>query len=353
MGHAIPMWLGNHLMWVMKRMGVEVLPYSHMQYCRVVQEQQTNGTDKDLFEVFVRKSYDRLDVRKHTTNMMLVFPSQTERSHDLISDTNGLESAPDGGYLVNSELCARSKVYVAGPSANIPHPLFGRMGLEGEEDAWVSGVHAGRNMAGARAQYAHVAHRLTCRMVGTESVNLQVIGQTHDNLDTVGYLAMGRWAQLENDVPQDASTRVVSKPSGEPPVARRRSSGSGEDDSEFLQVAPRSGVVYFLQMPEQLRKGHQIDRQTGRVVGVALLNMPPSALIIARSLITERRQVADDEELRKVIAVDKCDSGRKSIKRTTQGKTAVNSRTSAQAPGIGTSNDKWTRAIFGTLPHER
>jgi len=31
MGHAIPMYLGNHLMWVMKRMGIEVLPYSHMQ----------------------------------------------------------------------------------------------------------------------------------------------------------------------------------------------------------------------------------------------------------------------------------------------------------------------------------
>ena len=142
-------------------------------------------------------------------------------------------------------------------------------------------------------------------------------------------------------------------PSGEPTVVRRRSSGSAEDDAEFLQVAPRSGVVYFLQMPEQLRKGHQIDRQTGRVVGVALLNMPPSALVTARELIAQRREVVDDEELRKVIAVAKCDSGRKSIKRATQGKSAVSLRGSAQAPGLGTSNDKWTRAIFGTLPHER
>ena len=45
-----------------------------------------------------------------------------------------------------------------------------------------------------------------------------------------------------------------------------------------LQVAPRSGVVYFLQMPEHLTKGHQIERQRGRVVGVALLNMPPNAI---------------------------------------------------------------------------
>jgi len=72
--------------------------------------------------------------------------------HMYIHTYIGLESAPDGGYLVNSELCARSKVYVAGPCANIPHPLFGRMGLEGEEDAWMSGVHAGRNMAGKHSQ---------------------------------------------------------------------------------------------------------------------------------------------------------------------------------------------------------
>jgi len=72
--------------------------------------------------------------------------------HIYIQTYIGLESAPDGGYLVNSELCARSKVYVAGPCANIPHPLFGRMGLEGEEDAWMSGVHAGRNMAGKHSQ---------------------------------------------------------------------------------------------------------------------------------------------------------------------------------------------------------
>jgi len=106
-------------------------------------------------------------------------------------------------------------------------------------------------------------------------------------------------------------------------------------------------------MPQHLTKGHQIERQRGRVVGVALLNMPPSAIQVARRLIAERRFVTDEEELRKVISVDKCDSGRKSIKRTTQGKAAVNSRNTARAPALGTSNDKWTRAIFGTLPHER
>ena len=60
--------------------------------------------------------------------------------------------------------------------------------------------------------------------------------------------------------------------------------------------------------------------------------------------------INNEEDLRKYIAVDKCDSGRKSIKRTTQGK-SLNSRNTG--PALGSSNDKWTRAIFGTLPHER
>ena len=96
MGNAIPHYLGTHIMWLMKRMGVEVLPYAHMQYCRVVQEASEDSevaaneictlrpTNSEYFEVFVRKSYDRLDVRKHTTNMLVVFPARTGRSNHLI-----------------------------------------------------------------------------------------------------------------------------------------------------------------------------------------------------------------------------------------------------------------------------
>ena len=411
LGHAIPHYLGNHLMWLMKRMGVDLMPYSHMQYCRVVQRETADGNTQDLCEVFVRKSYDRLDVRKLMTNLLLVFPSHTTRTTDLVSERNGLEVASDGGIQVNGELCARSRVYVAGPSANVPHPLFGRMGLEGEEDAWASGECAGRNMAGDHALFSHVSQKVSCRLVGQDGVNLQVIGKTDDSLDTVGFWAMGRWADApasdvtletaptpESYVAPDESVRAtatvadkalagvtwaVSSVAGAataataaattyadapaqstanapsmppPPAASSRRSGmpaEPDESDEFLQVAPRSGVVYFLQMPEHLSKGHQIERQRGRVVGAALLNMPPDAAQTARRLIAERRYVRDEEELRRAIAVDKCDSGRKSIKRTTQGKSAVNSRNTARAPALGTSNDKWTRAIFGTLPHER
>ena len=395
LGHAIPHYLGNHIMWVMKRMGVDVMPYSHMQYCRVVDREAEDGSKQEHFEVFVRKSYDRLDVRKLSTNLLLVFPSHEKRTTDLVSERNGLEVAADGGIQVNGELCARSGVYVAGPSANVPHPLFGRMGLEGDEDAWESGVCAGRNMAGDKTLYAHVSQRVSCRLVGHDAVNLEVIGKTDDMLDTVGFWAMGRWpdttanAALEPPFHSTLSLKgsegatatvaemayaAVSSVAGAaktaatthadapapsvtaaPALSSRKTAMApeGEDSDEFLQVAPRSGVVYFLQMPQHLTKGHQIERQRGRVVGVALLNMPPSAIQVARRLIAERRFVTDEEELRKVISVDKCDSGRKSIKRTTQGKAAVNSRNTARAPALGTSNDKWTRAIFGTLPHER
>ena len=43
-------------------------------------------------------------------------------------------------------------------------------------------------------------------------------------------------------------------------------------------------------------------------------------------------QVEDEEQLRQVIKVDKCESGRKSIKRTTQGKTTASDRSTIQVP---------------------
>ena len=64
-----------------------------------------------------------------------------------------------------------------------------------------------------------------------------------------------------------------------------------------MTVAPRSGVVYFMQMPHSLTKGHQIaasgayNKQSGRVVGAALLNMSPESIMTAHGLISSRFQV--------------------------------------------------------------
>jgi hypothetical protein len=63
----------------------QVLPYSKMQYCRAVRRplqtrEQANKAaeegEEEMLEVFVRKSYDSLDVRKISSNFLLVFPPQ-------------------------------------------------------------------------------------------------------------------------------------------------------------------------------------------------------------------------------------------------------------------------------------
>ena len=91
-------------------------------------------------------------------------------------------------------------------------------------------------------------------MVGQEAVNLQVLGKTDEYLNTVGFWAMGRWTDA-------VDTRSALESNAQ---LQRRASGPGEDGEEdFKMVAPRSGVLYFLQVPTELKKGHQIDRQPG------------------------------------------------------------------------------------------
>ena len=104
-------------------------------------------------------------------------------------------------------------------------------------------------------------------MVGQEAVNLQVLGKTDENLHTVGFWAMGRWTDtVDTSSALESNPQSQRRAAGEPQTVRvqRHASGAGEDgDEDFKMVAPRSGVLYFLQMPTELKKGHQIDRQTG------------------------------------------------------------------------------------------
>ena len=313
MGTSLPLYVGNHVMWMLKRVGVEVLPYSQMQYCRVVSaSSRAVGADgraggvhgapviggsesPEQLEVFVRKSYDRLDVRKYLAHLLVVFPSKAGRSSEFVSENNGLEAAPDGGYVVNAELSARSGVYVAGPSAYVPHAIFGRVSLHGDDDAWASGLCAGRNMAGGHEQYAHVGQTMRCQMAGREPLDLVVLGKTDESLDTVAFWSMARWSAVSNDVDDEAPRGGEEDSLPSTALQQRRSSGELFD--EFMTVAPRSGVVYFMQMPHSLTKGHQIaasgayNKQSGRVVGAALLNMSPESIMTAHRLISSRFQV--------------------------------------------------------------
>eukprot|EP00960_Hanusia_phi_P030004 748326-Hanusia_phi.AAC.1 len=168
---------------------------------------------------------------------------------------------------------------------------------------------------------------------------LVCVGDVNSNWETVGFWSMRRWQQQLDS--SSAAGMARRRSSGGSPEAR----GGGE---EFLPVMPQSGVLYFLR-----KEGGQQEsgEERKRLVGVALVNMPEGGAEVARRAITESRRVWEGEELRDLVPVESCESGQRALKRTTEAKQSIAAPTRHNT--LGAHNDKWTRAIFGTLPDER
>ncbi|EKX36650.1 hypothetical protein GUITHDRAFT_145603 [Guillardia theta CCMP2712] len=337
MARLLPHYVGSYIIWHLKRLGVDAQPYSKLQYCRALGQEDAKG-DKQLegvLEIYVRRTYDALDVKKYITDFLLYFAQKINFSSGylLANATNSLEMLPSGELIANCELCLRSSLFAAGPMVSVPHPLFGRLVLQDKEEAWVSGVCAGRNMAGRRTVYRHVPVHNSVKLGG--DFELLCVGEVNSSLETVGFWSMRRW-QMQ----QEPSTNGMP---------RRRSSGRGGGEDDFLPVMPQSGVLYFLKKERGERGGGTEEEK--RLVGVALVNMPEGGAEVAREAIRQRRRVREGEDLRQLIAVESCESGQKALKRTTEGK--ANAAPPPRHNTVGANNDKWTRAIFGTLPDER
>ncbi len=114
---------------------------------------------------------------------------------------------------------------------------------------------------------------------------MQAVGKTDEALATVAFMAMGRWSEREERGGQGRGARGATR--GGVGVKRQTSGGwggSGEgseegDEGEFLAVAPRSGVVYYLEEALEVsplqkrgsahlgRKGHAYQPAAGALVG--------------------------------------------------------------------------------------
>ena len=113
-----------------------------------------------------------------------------------------------------------------------------------------------------------------------------------------------------------------------------------------------------------------LSQRTGHVVGVVLLNMGPEAREAARQVIRKRvmlptsagglptaqhgsvlgnAQMDYGESLRGLIPVNACGSGRKAILKTVMPSNRGRRGTTAKGV-LGARNDRWTTAIFGTVP---
>eukprot|EP00111_Clytia_hemisphaerica_P018568 TCONS_00054915-protein len=204
-----------------------------------------------------------------------------------LAKSAGLEvDSQQGGFRVNSELEARSDIWVAGDAACFYDINLGRRRVEHHDHAVVSGRLAGENMTGAKKSYQHQS--MFWSDLGPE-VGYEAIGVCDSSLPTVGF-----WAKATaSDTPKGSEEAT-----GE----------SVRSDAESENVAQSEGSAVAVETPaaqtegseESFGKGIVFYTREKKVVGILLWNIF-SQMPIARKIVTEGKDHDDFNALVKAF----------------------------------------------------
>ncbi|KAL1459871.1 hypothetical protein WDU94_011822 [Cyamophila willieti] len=207
----------------------------------------------------------------------------------------GLETDPErGGFLVNSELSARSDIFAAGDCACFYDQMLGRRRVEHHDHAVVSGRLAGENMAGAHKHYWHQS--MFWSDLGPK-VGYEAIGIVDANLPTVGVYAKSN----ENDTPQAAAVasgtsdrshtegdKVVQNASAATSTSQTSTTSSNISSSSKQSSDYGKGVIFYL--------------RNDIVVGIVLWNVF-NRMSIARQVLKSERKYEDLNEVAKLFNI--------------------------------------------------
>ncbi|CAG9854156.1 unnamed protein product [Phyllotreta striolata] len=241
--------------------------------------------------VALKEKNKKLELTLNDGNTLLVdyavIAVGVEANTDL-ADESGLEVDPElGGYLVNTELQARSDIYVAGDCACFYDTKLGRRRFEHHDHAVVTGRLAGENMAGARKPYLHQS--MFWSDLGPD-VGYEAIGIVDSTLPTVAVFAKSekktasktlenenKDAKIENAVVEEEQTEK-----GEKRLAKSvKVSESGDEDFN-------KGVIFYL--------------KDDIVVGVVMWNVF-NKIGVARQVLMDHRKYEDLNEVAKLFTI--------------------------------------------------
>jgi len=159
----------------------------------------------------------------------------------------------NGGIVVNSELEARSDIFVAGDVASYYDVHLGRRRVEHHDHARASGAHAGKNMVGAREPY----NFLPMFWSDVSSMGYEAVGTIDASLQTVSV-----WDQTANGT----------------------SPALNDSNPDY-----KRGIVYYL--------------KEDRVVGVILWNVW-NKVDDARVVIKKAKKFTDISQLKNQISLE-------------------------------------------------
>lgn len=203
-----------------------------------------------------------------------------------LASSAGLEIDPDlGGFRVNSELQARSDIWVAGDAACFYDMKLGRRRVEHHDHAVVSGRLAGENMAGGKRSYLHQS--MFWSDLGPE-VGYEAIGIVDNTLDTVGV-----WAKAT----RSDSPKAVVEATGENLRSQtEEEAGEGESIS-MVEAAPQQE-----ELSEDFGKGVVFYLKNDTVVGMLLWNVF-NKMPVARKVLKEGKKQDSLVELAKLFNI--------------------------------------------------
>lgn len=215
-----------------------------------------------------------------------------------LAEKSELEVDPElGGYLVNTELQARSNLYIAGDCSCFYDTKLGRRRVEHHDHAVVSGRLAGENMAGANKPYWHQS--MFWSDLGPE-VGYEAIGIVDASLPTVGIFAKatpkdnpqavvsatneGIRSTTEELVSEECDTHIRTDPEQRKlleKVKKEQSSVNKGDDFG-------KGVIFYL--------------RDDVVVGIVLWNVF-NRMNVARQVLKDERKYDDLNEVAKLFNI--------------------------------------------------
>lgn len=192
-----------------------------------------------------------------------------------LAKVSGLEvDEKTGGYLVNSELEARTDVWVAGDASCFYDTKLGRRRVEHHDHAIHSGRQAGQNMMGAHKTYSHQS--MFWSDLGSD-ISFEAVGIIDSSLPTVSV-----FAQPED---LDAIAESNKEETSEDKEGKENVFGNNEKKPSDKYC---KGVVFYL--------------KDDVIVGILLWNLF-SRLTIARRILNEQKKYDDFNEVAKLFNI--------------------------------------------------
>lgn len=204
-----------------------------------------------------------------------------------------------GGFLVNSELEARTDVWVAGDASCYYDIKLGRRRVEHHDHAVYSGRQAGLNMVGAGESRAYKHQSMFWSDIGSE-ISFEAVGLIDSNLRTVGvFCEEGDIFKPNDNADADVSLNISNENSPLQTADSPTNSDQGTQNDQpsgyrVVSLPPASedekfsrGMVFYLD-------------DSDVIVGILTWNIF-GRLKIARRILNEQKKYEDLNEVSKLF----------------------------------------------------